>query len=490
MAKKLLILIFTLSVTLLLGAFSVNASTYLPLDDEVYDILSRLEAEGVIQSGLLTTRPLSYKELKRLIIEAQRNSINKTTFIKSLLRSLKERFKDETRDVKYIKPLYLLYSRYVYADSEIQALYYNNDGDHYEKGSNLRIGFASRAELEWLSFYINPELKYSDAENNLIAKRFYGVMNFLGLELTLGKDSQWWGPGYHGAILLSNNPEPMKILRITNSQPVLLPGIFKYLGLCKFTFFATRLDKERNDISEPYLWGMRLNFKPHPYIEMGFQRTALLGGKGRPEGFKTWWYSFIGKGENLGGVEAGDQRAGFDIKLTLPFKWQPLQLYGEAAGEDEAGGLPSKWAYLMGLYLPRILNFERIGFRVEYANTHVPGYPNVWYRHHIYHAGYTYKGRIIGHHIGTDSRDIFLELSYLIPEIGGKISFSYDIEEHNLSASIREKKYEATSKVGIRLTKSVQLEALYNYGRIENFGNIPGKEKKINTVTTMIKYNF
>jgi len=469
------------------------ASTYLPVDDESYDILYRLEAEGIIQSGLLTTKPLSYREVVRLISEAERNAEGRSIFIQNLVKSLKERFKDESDDVKYIKPVDLLYSRYVYADSDIQALYYNNDGDLYEKGSNLRVGFTSRAELGWLSFYINPEFRYSDADSDLIVKRVYGVLNFLGLELTAGKDSQWWGPGNHGAILVSNNAEPMTMLRLTNPQPVILPWIFKYLGPFRFVVFATRLEKER-DVPEPYLWGMRVNFKPHPYLEIGLQRTALLGGKGRPEDLSTWWKSFTALGETavVNAVDdVGDQRAGFDVKLTLPFKWQPLQVYAEAAGEDEAGGLPYKWAYLTGIYLPRILNFERVGFRAEYATTHVSGYQDVWYTHGIYGPkAYTYKGRIIGHHMGTDSKDIFLEVSYLIPERNGRISIFYDRQEHNLSETIREKKDEVDVNVDIKLAKDLKVKTSYGYGKIKNMGNIPGEDRKINIITGMISYNF
>jgi hypothetical protein len=235
---------------------------------------------------------------------------------------------------------------------------------------------------------------------------------------------------------------------------------------------------------------MRLNFKPHPYLEIGLQRTALLGGKGRSESLSTWWKSFTGKGENIPGVEAGDQRAGFDIKLTLPFKWQPLQVYAEAAGEDEAGGLPYKWAYLAGIYLPRILSFERISLRGEYATTHVEGAPNVWYTHGIYTDGYKYKGRIIGHHMGTDSKDIFLEVSYLIPERNGRISIFYDRQVHNLSETVREKKDEVAVRVDIKLAKDLKVKTSYRYGKIENIGNIPAEDRKINIIIGMISYNF
>lgn len=471
----------------LIAVSHVFASPYLPVGDEAYIILHRLEAEGIIESGLLTTKPLSIKEIHRLTKEAERNSYAKSIFIEGLVKTLKERFKDEDRGARFIKPIDFFYTGYVYADSDIQALNYNNDGDIYKKGSNGRAGFSSGAELGWFSFYLNPELRYSERDTEAVIKRGYGVLSFLGLDLQIGKDSQWWGPGYHGAILLSNNAEPFMMLKISNPQPVLLPWIFKHLGPLRFVFFATRLEKERH-IPEPYLWGMRLNFKPNPYVEIGLQRTALLGGEGYPSNLRTWLKSFTGKGENDPG-DPGDQRAGGDLKITLPFQLQPLQIYLEANGEDEAGYLPTKWAHLMGLYLPRILNYERIGFRAEYANTHISGHPNLWYGHGRY-AGeaYFYKRRVIGHPMGTDSRNIFMEVSYLIPE--GSLSLSYDKEKHNLSGQVKEKKDEVSLQARSKLTKNLGLKASFSYGKIKNIDNMPGEDKKITNIMGFITYRL
>ncbi|GMT47683.1 MAG: membrane protein [bacterium] len=480
------------------------ASTNVPVGDDTYDVLLRLEAEGVIQSGLLSTGPLSRKEVSRLIVEAERNSEGKSLFIQRLVQSLEKRFRDERggtkhMNIEYIKPLDRVYARYIYSDSDPQEVIYNNDGDTYKKGSNARVGLTSRADFGWVSFFVNPEARYSDSgsETDIIMKRDYGVLSFLGLELELGKDSQWWGPGRHGSILLSNNPEPMNIIKITNPHPVLLPWIFRYLGPFNFTVFATELSKDRV-VPKPYLWGMRLDFKPIPYFEIGLQRTALLGGEGRSEDLKTWWDSFSGIGENpandLAGdpndIEAGDQRVGCDIKLTLPLKWQPLQIYADAAGEDEAGGLPTKWAYIGGIYLPRIAGLERIGFRAEYANTYLKDLPNVWYNHDIYRTGYRYKGRIIGHHMGTDSRDLFFEVSYLVPEMNGWIKLSYDKEQHSLSSSIHPTKVESSASVKFDVGGGVSLEGRYIHGRLKDYEDLSDKDSRINLVSIELSYNF
>ncbi len=444
------------------GAMAVNVS----VGDNSYELLLRLEAEGLIESGLLATRPIGRKEALRLVLEAERNSKGKGKFIEALIKSLKERFGDEADGVKYVKPLDGAYIKYVYGD-ESAGLAYNNDGDAYRNGSNLRAGLSSVMDIGWLSYRIEPEYRYS-GDGSLIMRRAYGSVRLKGLEFTAGKDSMWWGPGHHGSLLLSNNARPLTFLSLTNPQPTLLPWILKYLGPFRFAVFVTRLEKERA-VPEPYMWGLRFDFKPSPYVELGLERTALLGGEGRDESAGAWWRSFIGKGENNGAADPGDQKAGGDIKITLPLKWQPVQLYGSAAGEDEAGGLPSKWAYLIGLYLPRMVSLERVGFRVEYANNHIDGHPYTWYNHWIYHTGYRYRGRVMGHHMGTDSKDLFIGLSYLVPENDALISLYYDREDYNLSriTGVRSgKRQEGVVLVSLKPTGTFTLDASFRYGRL------------------------
>ncbi len=60
-----------------------------------------------------------------------------------------------------------------------------------------------------------------------------------------------------------------------------------------------------------------------------------------------------------------------------------------------------------------------------------------WYDHHIYTSGYTYDGRIMGHHMGSDSRDLFAEISYRFNERGDSVAVAYDREEHNLLKEVR-----------------------------------------------------
>jgi len=464
---------------------SATAATYIPLDDSVYDILLRLEAEGVIKSGLLTTRPLSRKEVVRLIREAEKSG-NKNPFLEKVIVLLKKLSRDDIVETKFVKPIDTLYTRYLYADSDIQELYYNNDGDKFRKGSNLRLGFLSKAEFGRLSFYVNPEFRYSyeDGSGNkdeyALIKTGYGVLSVAGLELQVGKDSQWWGPGYHGALLLSNNPDPLPIIKLSNPQPVLLPWIFKYLGPFRFTLFETSLEKDRN-MPEPYMWGMRLNFKPVPYLEAGIQRTAIFAGKGRLNDVSALVKSFAGSNDKKLDGEDGLQKAGFDLKLTVPSWFQPFQLYLEA-GEDGSKVLQSKWSYLAGLYLPRILLLDRLDFRAEYSENYFDSY-------------FTSDDRTIGHHMGADSSDIFFEINFHVPELNGRINVSYDIEKHNLSGNnflngSRSTKTEASVGLKLNVTRALNIEGKYTFGAFNRPINVNGSDGNINLFALNVEYYF
>jgi len=475
-----LIVIFTLLVFTSAGW----AETYVPLDDEVYFYLQRLEAEGLIQSGLLDTKPLSYREIARLVAEAERNLTGRDIIVRSIVRKLKLRFSDELLPRRFVKPVERFYLYYRYQDRETQLSSYNMEGETFAEGSNVRAGIESRIQWGWLALSLTPEYSYSSS-GDLYWKRLYGVLSVAGIDLLIGKDSQWWGPGSHGALLVSDNAKPMSMIRVTNPEPVLLPWLFKYLGPFRFVFFVTKLEKNRY-VPEPILWGMRFDFKPLPWFEAALERTAMLGGEGRNEDLDTWWRSLTGLGENEKTKEAGDQRAGADIKLTIPWKVQPFQLYVEAAGEDEAGGWPSKWAYLGGIYMPRLFFLQTVGLRVEYATTHVSGAPNVWYRHHIYRSGYTYHQRTIGHYMGTDSDDLYVELSFVEPQASFRSHLWYDRQRHALSSSTHQK----TIEYGVRLVKDLtdvlRVEVAYSY--IKSDTAVPFSS--IHTITARIEGLF
>ena len=180
----------------------------------------------------------------------------------------------------------------------------------------------------------------------------------------------------------------------------------------------------------PYLWGARLSTRILPGLELGASRTAMFGGGDREVTFCTFWNVLTARGEN-DPDDPGDQRAALDARVVLPWSVQPVEIYGEMGGEDEAGYFISKKAYLGGIYLPRIGPWHEVELTFEFADTVVPGTPGVWYRNSNYpDDGYTYYGRIIGHHVGTDGTDIYAELRVHPLDDESTLTLSYNYERH------------------------------------------------------------
>lgn len=413
----------------------------MPLEDETYRTLLRLEAEGFLGSSVLSIKPLSKKEIADMVRQAEEDPRSKSPFVKSVIASLKKkRFTSKTGGSVYIETNYSsgndnLFS-YNNSPYDMMKRERNNpfasnkDGTVYSKGVSMRAGADVWADFGAFGFYLNPEAD-SSGEGGFIRRGYVSAEAF-GVGLRAGSDSRWWGGGMNGSTLLSNNARPIPMIELYSDGAFTLPSVLKYIGPIKFDIFVSRLEEDRT-IPKPILWGMRVSFKPVKYIEIGAERTVLLGGRGRDESIDTWVESFTGANEHYGGKSPGDQKAGFDVRFILPFEAQPLQIYYGMDGEDSVGIMPVKWAYLGGVYLPRLLAVEPLELRIEYFSSYVSKRPDSWYNHFVYKDGYTYYGRVIGHYISTDSSGLHLQTDYLIPEKNGRVWLAFDREVHAMS---------------------------------------------------------
>jgi hypothetical protein len=442
---------FSLFLVLLAIPCLSFVSTNVPLDHWSYDAVDKLIGQGLIDGSMMTTKPVSRFEMARHIAEADGNFQrldSQNEVIAGILERLKKEFEPELAAIgavdgnptqDFVKPVEDLYVKYLYASSTPDIE--NIRGDRFDDHSNARIGFASRGQFfDFAAFYLHPEYPWSSKDPGQDVKLIegYGKLALGKLEVEVGKDSMWWGPGRHGSILMSNNAEPFKMVKLSNPNPMALPWIFRGLGPFKFVWFLTELEEDR-PIPSPKLTGMRINFKPHPAVELGLSRTMIFGGDGRPGySFADYLKAFFANNESLTGNRENDQLAGLDASLLLPIDWlmpaKSLKLYFDGAGEDEAGGFPSNWGTLFGATLYDIFRTGKTDLTVEYANDHIPGKPDVFYNHFLLTPGYSYKGRIIGHFMGTDSKDLFVRLThYLNQDI--ILGLQFDRETSNLSSS-------------------------------------------------------
>lgn len=295
-------------------------------------------------------------------------------------------------------------------------------------GYQPREQFETSLSTSWLSerTYGKINLSYvdSDAEGNRFRLDGSSFAVAIGnWSAAIDRIDRWWGPGWDGSLILSNNARPIPAVSLTriDDKPIDFP-VLRWIGPWSATTFMGQLDNDEGerDGSNARLFGLRVDFSPlgGDWLDIGLSRTAQWAGDGRPGGLSTFWKALIGEDNRVPGSnvteenEPGNQLAGIDYRLK--FGNVNFAQYGQGVGEDEQGFLPDAIMLLFGAEtwgeLPSLNATWRTYF--EWADTRaghirgVRGRPNrafnVAYNHGIYRSGYRYKGRSMGHAMDGD----------------------------------------------------------------------------------------
>ena len=502
----------------LLCTFAVHASVNIPIDSTFYTDLNVLISQGLINSDLSSTKPFTRSEAGRLLAEAidqtEKEKISSSSAV--LLEKMSKEYKDEISETRvpgsksgtFIKPVEEFSINYNFLDGPYSI--FNNEGIDYYDGHNAMAQFQSRGRL-WnvFSFYIQPMVLYNqrlkniDGNDDTEVRLHKGYVKFSvdNLEIEVGRDSIWWGPGYHGALLLSNNARPFNMIKISNPRATLLPWIFSYLGPFRYNLLFSRLDDDEHkitdtttgdDLSKPYLYGLRFDFKPHPLVEVGFSHLVLFGGEGRDISFADFSRIAYGNKNRDGTKLDSNQQFAIDLALTIPDVSRlipvadSIKLYGELGAED-TGTPPDRRAYIAGIALNDAFMVKGMKLRAEYADLSPGSVPTAWYGHNFYPM--TYKGRVFGHHAGTDSDDLFIELSQ---KLENKFSYKigFDKERSGIHQTNTQEKYQYFFETGYDVIKHLNLAVSYSFEEINNYENVKDHKQKNHFMGIELKCNF
>lgn len=245
----------------------------------------------------------------------------------------------------------------------------------------------------------------------------------------LGVLDRWWGPGWQSSTIYSTNARPIPALFLNRQESKPLP----FIGRWSAVAMLGQLEGDR-DYSDAKFLGMRVTVRPAHWVEVGVSRTAIWGGSGRPQSLGSFWDVVVGK-DNDAGQDPSNQLGGADVRFAIPLgrseDAERLGVYLQVTGEDEAGGLPSKFMGLAGLdWSSQWWGGEQRWF-AEFTDTTAGAWssekrPNVAYEHHRYATGYRFNGRNIAStwegdsriytlgasHFFADGRDLSLTLSH------------------------------------------------------------------------------
>jgi hypothetical protein len=276
----------------------------------------------------------------------------------------------------------------------------------------------------------------------------YVAMNLGNWNISAGYLDRWWGPGWEGSLILSNNARPLPSIGIDRNEakPFTWP-VLRWLGPWRFSTFMGQFEDDR-DYPNALLFGMRFESRPLPSLQIAASRSAQWCGEGRPCDLSTFGDLLTGNDNDQAlADQPGNQLAGFDVRWSWPGGVVPLALYAQAIGEDEAGFMPSKYLGLFGA--EGWGEWGNLSWRAhaEYADTAcdfltAPPEFGCAYTSGIYTSGYRYRGRVLGHTIDADGESMGIGL--LLVEASGhqwnllarnvKLNRAGAAPEHSLAA--------------------------------------------------------
>lgn len=253
----------------------------------------------------------------------------------------------------------------------------------------------------------------------------YVATQFLGQVLYAGQLAHYWGPGQDGSINWGNAGTSIPGIGLQRAvQTAPETSWLSWIGPWGYEVFAGQMQHD-TAVPDAKVFNARLFFQPITGLEIGFSRFMQWGGKGRDNSLGAWWKQVTGhSNHDISSNDTGNELAGLDFRYTLPFFRNPVSIYGQFAGEDEAGKMPSKFIGQLGVQYQYIVgNATRVQWHVEAADTMARrlfrstsyGNPGIGYNHHVYRNGLYHDGMPIGHPIGGDARAYSIGLS-VVPD--------------------------------------------------------------------------
>jgi hypothetical protein len=443
---------------------SSMASTYVPIESWVYSAIERLAAAGYVQTAFAGLRPWTRMDFARLVTEAQEQREDHVgegvdPNVDLLLRDLSREFARELRSQEEARNREAGFETIDFRSTGIHGepltdgfhsaqTIVNDYGRPYGQGENTYTGFSWRAAYGSLAAYVDAELQQSAlapqppaSSDAAIAAADFTSEAALGPhtgftrgrvldayiswtmhdnQLTFGRQSLWWGPGKGSAMLMSNNADPLTMLRYDRVRPFEIPGPGRLLGPIRVQLFAGRLSGQqftnpRGQIlgqsgvpykDQPFIHGQKVAIKPTPNIELSVSRTTIFAGLGTPLTTHTVLRSLFSTSTNNDGLDPGDRRVAFDAQYRIPGLRNWLTGYVDTFTDDKLFPLayPKSTAWSPGVYLAHVPHLSKMDLRFEgYLTPRRVFFPGFYYDNVHYLSGYTNNRQLMGSWIGRES---------------------------------------------------------------------------------------
>lgn len=463
------------------------ADVYVPMDSWMYSALDRLRGLGYADTAFLGLRPWTRRSMQRVIEESSehpdlQSNAQAQEIVAAVERELGDEADDDSSHLSYACEG--LYARMqgiaglTLRDSfHLGQTLVNDYGRPYQPGFNTVDGAGGSVEYGRFSLYARGEYQHAPgaagyspglvamlvaiddpaddhpystppvyatipagpiASANdfriLEANLSYRLLNH---EISFGKSDHWFAPTVGGAFTYSNNAENIYAFQIDRTDPLYIPLLSRLTGPFRYDFFVGSL-QGHSDPNDPWMHVEKINFKPTPNVELGFERTVIWGGEGHvPITVRTFLRSFfsfqnVPVAQKNSRDDPGARFGSFDFSWRLPWLNHWMTLYSDSLVHDDVSPVdaPRHAGVRPGIYLSRFPGLQRMDLRIEGANTDSATTRSFGgqylYTEGIQIQGLTNKGYIMGDAIGREGKGGQAWLTYhLSPQELLQVSFSH-----------------------------------------------------------------
>ncbi|MDB3882569.1 capsule assembly Wzi family protein [Amylibacter sp.] len=277
---------------------------------------------------------------------------------------------------------------------------YNNLRTQNKSNVNFNLEYLKRNLSSQLSLNFDDHDKLNFDNSYVNYKK--GIAN-----LSIGKVDRIWSFSEKSSLILSSNSRPLEALSLK------LENRFNTNWLPSSANWSVELingsTESSYDNKKSMLSGARVVISPHENLRFEFLQTAQWGDQ-NDKLYSSNIDAILFGNTNEGSNSNLNKLAGFGVSYSIPLNKNTYRFYSQAIGEDEAGSLPSCYAWMAGFELtapamkfPTTLTIEAVDTRVK-ESTHGNCGPNTMYNNGVY--DYINYDTVLGVPIDTEGTSL------------------------------------------------------------------------------------
>ncbi len=519
MKKIIVITGFSLNILI----YSLFAQTVnVPMNHWVYRFVDRLETRGIFHSLKTRSHPLTRTDVANILAKIDSSKAILSATELSLFEQLKGEFHEEldllkiSHNPRYSERHLLTWqegNHKIKSDLDFSQVFDSKNGDQYceaERTSRTTLGGIIRGQFnENLNFLIharNTLNRGTDITEENFDPRYgtpitisgknvysdeawaYLIWDKSWFQLEFGRDQIKWGPGLRGSLMLSSENPLFQMLKLKFS-----------FNRFQFSSFHGTL---HSGTGTKYLAGHRLELKLFDWLYISGSEAIIYGNRDVELAYLNPIMPYHVAEHHLG--DEDNNTMALDITL-FPFKnhkvYFELFLDDFTSAENPFTYYGNKFAFLAGHRWVAPLGLDNADLKWEYARIE----PYV-YTHYKEINIYQNYDKSIGHWLGPNSDDFYLEFGYLINR---DLHFALSAERirhgkgditipHEQSEGIRKKfldgiienKWSLGFKFTDQLFRDIFLSLNYFYIHTDNLNREAGNNSKNNHVSFDLTFNW